>query len=184
MLLERGKLLLTDNISKYLDSVPPSWNKIQIRHLLSHTSGLPDEVTEYFKGRILIYYSTGELLDYIKKQELQFQPGSGFIYSDAGFVLLQLIVEKVSKQTYGDFLQKNILQPLGMSETITLNPQQIIKHRATSYYRNKERKMFANNFRHVDAGPLYNDIGSNIDDFIKYDNAINSLKLLKKKLMK
>lgn len=179
MLYEQGKLKLTDSISNFLDSVPISWNRIQIKHLLSHTSGLPDEVPEYFHQRQLITYSTEELLQNIKKQELQFQPGENWGYSDAGFFLLQLIVEKVSGISYGEFLRKNILVPLGMNSTQTLNPKEIIPNRATSYYKYDSGKMIINTWRAIDYGPLYNDIGSTISDFAKYEVAIAANKLLK-----
>ncbi len=179
MLYEQGKLKLTDSISRFLDSIPLTWNKIQIKHLLSHTSGLPDEVPEYFNERYLISYSTNELFQNIKKQELQFQAGESWLYSDANFLLLQLIVEKVSGMNYGEFLQKNILEPLGMSSTQTINPKKNIPNRTTSYYKNDDGEIIINTYRSVDFGPLYNDIGTTVSDFAKYDNAINSNKLLK-----
>jgi CubicO group peptidase (beta-lactamase class C family) len=179
MLYEQGKLKLTDSISNYIDSVPGTWNNIQIKHLLSHTSGLPDEVPEYFNKRQLITYSTQELLQNIKKQELQFQPGESWVYSDAGFFLLQLIVEKVSGMRYGEFLKKNILEPLGMHSTQTVNPKEIISNRATSYYKYDNAKIIVNTWRSIDYGPLYTDIGSTISDFAKYDVAIATNKLLK-----
>lgn len=180
MLYEKGKIKLTDSINSFIDSVPETWNKIQVRHLLSHTSGLPDNVAESYQGRNLINYTTAEILDFIKKQPLEFKPGERFIYSDAGFVLLQLIVEKISGMSYGDFLDKNVLQPLGMQRTQTLNPTQIVQQRATSYYKNRAGKILVNTWRQIDFGPLYNDIGTTIDDFIKYDIAINTQRLLSK----
>jgi CubicO group peptidase (beta-lactamase class C family) len=179
MFYEQGKLKLTDRISNFIDSVPGTWNKIQIKHLLSHTSGLPDEVPEYFNKRQLITYSTQELLQNIKKQELQFQPGESWVYSDAGFFLLQLIVEKVSGMSYGEFLKKNILVPLKMHSTQTVNPKEIISNRATSYYKYDSAKIIVNTWRSIDYGPLYTDIGSTISDFAKYDVAIATNKLLK-----
>lgn len=179
MLYEKGRLKLTDNISNFIDSIPSTWNKIKIEHLLSHTSGLPDEVPEYFKGRFLISYSSAELLENIKRQELQFQSGQSWLYSDAGFFLLQLIVEKVSGMSYKDFLGKNILEPLGMNSTQTSNPKEIIPGRATNYYEVEKGKIIVNTWRVIDFGPLYTDIGSTISDFAKYDIAIGTNKLLK-----
>jgi len=179
MLYEQGKLKLTDSISQFLDSVPATWNKIQIKHLLSHTSGLPDEVPEYYNERYLISYSTNELLQNIKNQELQFQAGQNWLYSDANFFLLQLIVEKVSGMSFGDFLKMKILEPLEMTSTQTINPKNNIHNRTTSYYKNDDGEIIINTYRSIDFGPLYNDIGTTISDFAKYDNAINTNKLLK-----
>lgn len=179
MLYEQGKIKLTDSINRFLDSIPLTWNKIQIKHLLSHTSGLPDEVPEYFNGRYLISYSTNELLQNIRKQELQFQAGEGWLYSDANFLVLQLIVENVSGMSYGEFLKKNILDPLGMTLTQTINPKKNINNRTTSYYKNDEGEIIINTYRAVDFGPLYNDIGTTISDFGRYDIGINTNNLLK-----
>jgi CubicO group peptidase (beta-lactamase class C family) len=179
MLYEKGKIKLTDNISQFLDSVPVTWNKIQIRHLLSHTSGFPDEVPEYFKERYLISYTTDELLQNIRKQELQFPAGESWLYSDANFLLSQLIVEKVSGMSYGEFLQKNVLEPLEMNSTQTINPKKNIPNRTTSYYKNDDDEIIINTYRAVDFGPLYNDIGTTSSDFARYDIAINTNKLLK-----
>ncbi len=85
MLYEQNKIKLTNTIGLYLDSVPTSWSQIQVRHLLSHTSGLPDEVAENFSDRSLIYYTTEEILGNIKRQKLQFKPGDKWLYSDADF---------------------------------------------------------------------------------------------------
>jgi CubicO group peptidase (beta-lactamase class C family) len=179
MLYEQGKLNLTDSVGKFLDSIPVAWNKIQVKHLLSHTSGLPDEVPEYFKERYLISYSSDELLQNIKKQELVFQPGDSWLYSDAGFLLLQLIVEKISGMSYGKFPKENILLPLGMYSTQTLNPKIITPNRSASYYERDNGEIIINTYRAVDFGPLYNDIGTTISDFVKYDIAIATNKLLK-----
>ncbi|MGB4845128.1 MAG: serine hydrolase [Ferruginibacter sp.] len=179
MLYEQGKLKLENTLDMYFDSIPDFWKTIAVKNLLSHTSGLPDEVSEKYNGRLLISYSTGMLLQYIKKQTPEFKPGEGWVYSDANFFLLQLIVEKVSGMTYGEFLNTKMLGPLGMMHTATISPFKVVHERATPYWKSEDESVIVNTYRYVDFGPLYNDIGTSVTDFAKWDNAITYHKLLK-----
>ena len=88
-------------------------------------------------------------------------------------------MEKVSGIEYGKFLKINILSPLEMNSTFTLTPKNITPKRTTSYYKNDDGGIIINTWRVVDFGPLYNDIGTTLSDFAKYDIAINTNKLLK-----
>jgi CubicO group peptidase (beta-lactamase class C family) len=178
MLYEQGKLKLENTLDMYFDSIPNFWKTIAIKNLLSHTSGLPDEVSEKFNDRLLIQYTTDELFAYIKKQTPEFKSGEGWTYSDANFFLLQLIVEKVSGISYKEFLNL-MLEPLGMTHTATINPFKVMHERATPYWKSEDESVIVNTFRYVDLGPLYNDIGTSVTDFAKWDNAITSHKLLK-----
>jgi D-alanyl-D-alanine carboxypeptidase len=110
MLVEEGKVNLDKPVSHYLSDLPPKWQLLTLRQLLSHTAGLSED------------YSGGEIQqpqDFIKatKSDLDFSPGEAWSYSNTGFVLAGLVIEKVSKQTYGDFLRDRIFTPLGMKQT-------------------------------------------------------------------
>ena len=174
ILWEMGNVELDDPINKYLSDVPVGWSRIMVKHLLSHTSGIPDHMPPSGKKPI----SNEKLLAFIKKQELLFTPGDGWEYSDAGFVILQMIVEKISGQVYDDFQITHILRPLGMESTKILTPK-ITEGRAL-YYDKKQGRNKENEFRKRDRGPLYNDLGSTIEDFIKWEIAIGKCQLLKK----
>lgn len=180
MLYEQGKLNLNDPISRYLDSLPEGWENIQIKHLLSHTSGLPHTTIELFKGRPLIVNTTEEIFENIKKQKLVSKSGESFLYTDAGYFLLQLIVQKVSGMDYELFLKKNILEPVGMNATQPSNPFKVTPGRVTNYFKNPEGEIQINIARYINSGPLLNDLRSTIPDFVKYDVAINTNKLLKR----
>jgi CubicO group peptidase (beta-lactamase class C family) len=122
LLLERdGKLSLDDDIRKYVPEVPDYGTAITIRHLLTHTSGLRDELE-------LVYFARGrfeedriteaDVMDLISRQTaLNFVPGSESVYSNTGYTLAALIVKRASGQSLRDFAAERIFRPLGMSST-------------------------------------------------------------------
>jgi CubicO group peptidase (beta-lactamase class C family) len=134
LLEERGKLKVDDPVSKYMPDAPAAWEKITIYNLLTHTSGIPSFTS--FPD----YHSTewkdtnpGELVARFRDKPLDFEPGSKFSYSNSGYVLLGYLLEKVSGQTYGDFLQQNIFTPLGMADSGIDSNAVILAQRAQGY---------------------------------------------------
>jgi CubicO group peptidase (beta-lactamase class C family) len=122
-LKEKGKLNITDSVSKYLPEFP--YTEITIKHLLSHTSGLPPYNAFFDKARKENPDKTFTNKDFMpgvvaNKQPLIYQPGEKGNYDNINFLILALIVEKVSGMPYKNFIEKNILQPAGMVETSLL----------------------------------------------------------------
>lgn len=116
MLVERGYMRLDDPVYMYLSHpnlALPDKRNIRIRHLLTHTSGLPSWLPVYRQGDTRAVY-----LDSIAKATMSAQPGTTYIYSDLGAILLGLLVEAVSGQTLDVFLQENLFDPLGMTNTM------------------------------------------------------------------
>jgi CubicO group peptidase (beta-lactamase class C family) len=116
-LQEEGRLSLDDPLSKYIPDYPRG-NEIKIRHLLTHTSGIPEKLagpatlaTAFFPA------SQPYLIALFKYQPLDFDPGSQYAYSNSGYYLLGYIIEKVTGQTYLDFLRTTFFKPLGMDHT-------------------------------------------------------------------
>ncbi len=178
LLEERGKLKVDDPIGKYLPDAPEAWQKITIYNLLTHTSGIPS-----FTG-FPDYNSTewkdtnpAELVARFRDKSLEFEPGSKFNYSNSGYVLLGYLLEKVSGQTYGDFLQQNIFTPLGMADTGIDSNAAILPQRAQGY------SPSAHGIRHTgyismtipfSAGSLYSTTG----DLLKWEQGLFGGKLL------
>lgn len=132
LLAEEGKLRLEDPIGRYLTNSPPAWQGITVRNLLNHTSGIPDYDTQ--KGYNLRQdYTEEDLATLAAGLKLDFPPGSDWKYSNTGYVLLGIIVHRVTGQFYGDFLQERIFRPLGMTSTRVINETNIIPHRAAGY---------------------------------------------------
>ena len=118
LLEQRGKLKLTDPVRQYLPDLPESWDKITIFNLLTHSSGifnytaLPDFKT--FKSR---HMTPAEIADLVRDKPLDFPPGEKMSYSNTGYVVLGMLIEKAGGKPYARFLQDNIFTPLGMRDT-------------------------------------------------------------------
>ena len=114
MLVDEGKLGLDDHISRFFPGAPATWQDITVRHLLTHTSGIKD-----WEGKTDIDYrrdyTEDELVQVAMKLAPDFAPGTQWSYSNTGYVLLGILVHKVSGKFYGDFLAERVFKPLGMS---------------------------------------------------------------------
>lgn len=129
--VEDGKLALDDSITTYLKDAPKSWQPITVRHLLTHTSGIPNYTTGTFNYRR--DYTEKALVDEAFKLELEFEPGSRWNYSNTGYVLLGILVRKVSGKFYGDVLRERVFEPLGMKTSRIISESDIVPHRAAGY---------------------------------------------------
>lgn len=134
LLEERGKLSTDDLVKKYMPDAPPAWDKITIYHLLTHTSGIPS-FTSFpdYHATEATPTAPKALVDRFRDKPLEFQPGEKWNYSNSGYVLLGYLLEKISGQTYADFVAENIFKPLGMKDTGYDSNSAIIPHRATGY---------------------------------------------------
>ena len=115
LLEDQGKLSLDDTVSKYVPGITDG-DKITIRQLLSHTSGLQDYWPQDYSFKAMATPVTPQqIVDRWAKKPLDFAPGTQWQYSNTGYVVACMIVEKVSGMTLLDFLQKNVFKPLGMT---------------------------------------------------------------------
>lgn len=117
LLAQEGKLSLDDPVRTWLPSLPPAAEGIIVRHLLNHTSGLPDYedlMSKPWPGQIL---DAGVLTLLETQDRLHFEPGSTYRYSNSGYALLALIVERASGMSFADYLRSRIFVPLGMHGT-------------------------------------------------------------------
>ncbi|MEO6612706.1 MAG: serine hydrolase [Chitinophagaceae bacterium] len=122
ILKEKGKLSYDDNIQQYFPALP--YNNITIRHLLTHTSGIPSYEDQFEKNwdRKKIAFNK-DIVDMLIRlnDSLRFKPGSKWEYSNTGYALLASIIEKVSGTSYADFLSANIFKPLAMRHSFVYN---------------------------------------------------------------
>ena len=127
------KLKVQDKLSKYFKDVPKDKEAITLHHLLSHSAGFP--------GGIGNDYTAISEEDFIQKalaSSLKFEPGTDYNYSNVGYSLLALIIEKVSGLTYEQYLKKNLFEPSGMDQTGYVMPDWDSDKIATGYRNNKE----------------------------------------------
>ena len=129
--IEDGKLALTDPLSKFFANAPESWRPITVRHLLTHTSGIPD----YNDGQLDYRkdYSEDELVKFAMRLALDFTPGAEWKYSNTGYILLGAIIRKVSGSFYGDVLRDRVFKPLGMTTARIISEADIVPNRAAGY---------------------------------------------------
>ena len=177
MLVEAGKISLEDKIGKYLTDAPESWKEITIRHLLTHTAGTTDYPRDFNFRRD---YTEDELLKRAAAIPLAFQPGEKWSYSNLGYVMLGILIHRVSGQFYGDFLQERIFKPLGMNTARIISEADIVMNRAAGYHlvkgELKNQEWVSPSLNTTADGALY----LTVLDMAKWDAALYTEKLLKR----
>jgi D-alanyl-D-alanine carboxypeptidase len=177
---QAGKLKLTETVGTYLTDYPNKdlASKVTIHHLLTHTGGAGNIFgPEFDKHRLELK----TLQDYVKlygSRGLDFEPGSKWDYSNYGFLLLGVIVEKVSGENYYDYVSKHIFAPAGMNSTGSVPEEQAVEGRSVGYMDDGNRGVKPNvdtlPYRGTSAGGGYSTVG----DLVRFANALESGKLL------
>jgi CubicO group peptidase (beta-lactamase class C family) len=126
-----GRLTLDDPIRRHLPEGPPAWDSITVRHLLTHTSGIPD----YADSVVDLHrdYSEDDLVRVAAGLTPLFRPGERWSYSNMGYVLLGVIIHRVSGVFYGDLLRQEIFAPLGMRTARVISEADIVPNRSAGY---------------------------------------------------
>jgi CubicO group peptidase (beta-lactamase class C family) len=182
MLVEEGRIGLDDKIGKYFPRSPAAWTDITVRHLLTHTSGIPDYTEEKNGGAINMRtdYTEEELVKRIAALPLDFPPGEKWSYSNSGYLLLGVLIHHVTAEFYGDFLQSRVFQPLQMTSTRIISEADIVPNRCAGYRlvkgELKNQKWVSPSLNTTADGALY----TNVLDLAKWDAALYTEKLLKK----
>lgn len=130
-LVEAGTMSLDQSIRTYFPDAPATWQPITIRHLLTHTSGVPDYTGEQLDYRKA--YTEADLKKLAFALPLEFAAGSRWNYSNTGYVLLGIVIHQVSGVPYWDFLRTRIFTPAGMSSIRIISESAIVPHRAQGY---------------------------------------------------
>jgi D-alanyl-D-alanine carboxypeptidase len=179
MLAEQGKLSLQDDITKFFPDYPTGGKKITIENLLTHTSGIKDYLGKLWPERMRQDMRPEKLIDLFKNDGLEFEPGARESYSNSNYVLLGVIIEKLSGKEYGQFIEDNIFKPLGMKHSYYERVQEIIPDRVSGYARVSEGFV---NAAYISMPQLYAAGGlcSSVDDLALWDAAVYSDKLLKR----
>ena len=176
LLVEDGKIGLDDPISKYLPGAPAGWSGITVRHLLTHTSGIPDYTNETMNYRR--DYTEDELEQMAYGLKPEFPPGSRWNYSNTGYVLLGIIVHKASGKFYGDVLKERVFTPLGMTTARVINEEDIIPNRSAGYRlvrgEIKNQEWVAPKLTTTADGSLY----MSLNDYLAWDRGLRAKKIL------
>lgn len=135
LLVEEGKVTLDDKLDKFLGPVPVQWNGITIRHLLNHTSGLPEYPDESIFKDIFANKIIGEeeMLARFKAYAPSWEPGTKYRYCNVGYDILGIVVRRVSGKGYFDFLKERVFTPLGMTSARLVAPKPARAESAVGY---------------------------------------------------
>lgn len=182
---EKGRIGINDKIHKYLTDAPTNWKDVTIKHLMTHTSGLPttSKASGWGERSATGTYSAEKIYENAKKDTLMFNPGEDFLYSDEGIYLLGYIIHKVSGLSFNDYMHKMIFKPSGMQSAYMMDHFKIHPNQATGYsIRNGEIIPDRNPYRLIDtelnsAGGIY----ATIDDMINWESAMTNNLLLTQK---
>lgn len=162
---ELGKLTLDDAITQWVD-VP--FAGVTLGHLLSHTSGLPDEVAGSIEGRFFTDYTSAQLLATVAGLTPLAPPGHRFAYSDAGLFLAQLATERAAGEPWWDFMRRELFAPAGMASPLSMTPGALIPHRVSAYTLSEAGELVRDRRLDLDFGPLYSDLGMTVGDFARF----------------
>jgi D-alanyl-D-alanine carboxypeptidase len=176
-LADAGKLNVEDPVSKYYPDSPPAWKGMTIHHLLTHTSGLPENEWEnFYKGKATAY-TTEEQVKTFRDRPLGFSPGSSWKYRNTEYYLLAYIIEKLSGESYATYLAHHIFEPLEMTRSGFATMEAIVPQMAEGYSREgnaiHHREYFDRSME-TGAGGIY----TTADDLLRWNKALDSPGLL------
>ena len=181
MLAERGKLSFDDTITKFFPELPPYASRITLRHLMTHTSGMPDYMSAFRRnpGSYSTEPTSREVIAMLAQiPQPDFPAGAKYEYSNSGYVVLGQVAEKVAGVPLPQFMKTEIFDRLGMSSTILSD-----QVRAPSPNRAISYRLDGGSYRNADYSPLnriYGDgnVNTSLEDMFKWDQALYTDTLL------
>jgi CubicO group peptidase (beta-lactamase class C family) len=182
-LMEQGKLSLQDEITKFIPDYPTQAYKITIEHLLTHTAGTTSytNVPE-FQSYVKEDLKPAEVIDKFKNLPMVFAPGTKWNYNNSGFFLLGYIIEKASGKTYQEYIEENLFNPAGMTNSLYGSNKKIVKNRAYGYQPDDDKTVNADYLSMLlpySAGSIM----STVEDLYKWNRALLADKLVKKETL-
>jgi len=179
LLCEDEKLKLDDPLSKHFSNVPGAWKRITVKHLLTHTSGIKD-----YEDKVDLRkdYTEDQLLKVMMALPVQFKPGSQWSYSNSGYVILGILISKLSGAHWSEFLEERVFKPAGMTTARVISESDIVPHRSAGYLR-REKKLYNQDwvsptFLSTGDGALY----FSIKDLFAWDTALRHRKILSEEI--
>ncbi len=188
LLAEEGKLSLDDSITKYFPEAPVWWKPITIRHLLTHTSGLPDIWGEsdsrgmYANALVDMRrdYTEDELLSAFIKLRPSFQPGEKWEYCNTGYQILGFLIRRLTGKSHSDFMHERVFRPLAMDTARVISESDIVPNRSSGYVivngELKNQEWIAPSLNTTADGPYY----MTALDLAKWDASLYTEKILKR----
>jgi CubicO group peptidase (beta-lactamase class C family) len=188
-LVERGKLSFNDPLSKFTEFPDKaSADKIKIKHLLTHTSGLGSYFNKKFdESSRALYRTIDEMLKLAADEKLAFEPGTRWQYSNTGMLVLGKVIERATGQSYFDYIREYIYKPAGMINSDSYDLDRVNPNLAVGYEKGYTDNgvTFKNNiFRHVIRGGPAGGGYSTVEDLLRFAEALRSGKLISTEMVK
>lgn len=179
ILRDRGLLDVDDRVGDHVAGLPESWRNLTIHQLLTHTSGIMHSWNlPGFAETMAVPTTLDATLERFFDEPLLFEPGTSYAYSGTGYFLLARLIEVVSGESYAEFLQSEILDPLGMHETGADRQEPILLHRAAGYLRSEDGVV-------ENAPDIYmpiltggGNLYSTVEDMARWDHALDEHSLV------
>ena len=184
-LVEQGKLSYDDPLSKFIPDYPSAAaaQKIRIKHLLTHTSGLGSYFNDEFDRASRARFRTvDDMMQLAKGDSLAFEPGTRWSYSNTGMLVLGKVIEVVTKQDYFAYVRENLAKPLGMTNTDAYELDLVNSNLAVGYQRefaSDGTKRYRNNiFQHVMRGGPAGGGYSTAEDLLRFAEGLKAGKIV------
>jgi CubicO group peptidase (beta-lactamase class C family) len=173
-LIEQGKMSLDDPIEKFLPDYPIRGRHITIRHLLNHTSGIRSYTSLGLKFLAVTRQDLRheDLIALFKDEPDDFQPGEKWLYDNSGYYLLGVILEKVTGDKYGEYVQRQLFAPLGLSSTIYCDVEPIVKNRASGYQIGLDKQLRNADFISMKNPFAAGSLCSTVKDLVAWTSAL------------
>lgn len=182
-LQEEGKISVNDKLSKFIPDFPRG-DEVTIHHLLTHTSGIHSFTNKpEFNKYVTCEAKAEDIIDSIKKDPYDFNPGEKQAYNNSGYFILGYIIEKITGEPYGDYLKKTFFDPLGMKNTGVHDSRTIYENEAYGYSYENGKFVKATNWNMSwagGAGSLYSTVG----DLFLWNEAVFNGKVLNEESFK
>jgi len=172
ILRKEGRLDLADPIHRHLPELPSEWRGVTILHLLTHTSGIPDYESAMGYGRYRDRMTADRVIEWAHSLPMSFAPGDGYEYSNTGYYLLSMLVERVTESSLDAYLRSNVFEPLGMDQTGLASAHEIVPGRVSGYERNGLHQLRNRDASQVSSTQGAGGILTTIEDLAKWDRAL------------
>jgi hypothetical protein len=138
-LIEKEKVSLEDEISKYIDNIPAEWQNVKVKNLLSHSSGLPNWINF---SDIATDAPNAEVINRLSKEKMEFETGSDYRYNQTNYMLIAMIIEKITGETFEEYILKNQFSDSKNQVVFSSNSIEKIPNRIVKYVYNKNTHQY------------------------------------------
>ncbi|MCQ4141974.1 serine hydrolase [Chryseobacterium sp. EO14] len=178
-LIEQGKLSLEDNVLKYVENLPQEWQNVKVKNLLTHSSGIPDFIAF---SDILPEYSGSKTIERLSKEKMDFTTGNEFRYNQTNYMLLSMIIEKITGQSFEDFILSSQFSDVKNQVVYSSNALEKIPNRVIKYNFDSETKKYVKS-KDVEGKKAYpgNGIAITLPAFLKWSSHLSKNDFLNQK---